>query len=287
MVRIIFSTLLLAFFVGLTAPTHAAITQQIVVDFDPTPFPGPGGDNDRDSDSITGQTEAEINRALLASITGAGYSALGSVGEFGNYGVSGNINRTGSLLAQVLIEADVTAPVNGVAREAVARFIIDGGGFTFAAGQTSTLFFQLSLDSDTTVETDFLSRIELVGGPSAGAPTATITGDDIGATQSGIDIDIPFSFQTVSLGVLNPGQTLNLRYVMTIEAQINDFSEITQFQFQDPLTLSPPPDTSLLRPTIAFVSSVPEPSSAVLLGLIMSSALLRTSRRRRCKSSTG
>lgn len=79
----------------------AEIQQQLFLSYDPDPnvlF------NDIvASDSITGATEAEIDRALIANLNGMGYNAFGSVGEFGNYGVSGSIFTRGELRAQVVI----------------------------------------------------------------------------------------------------------------------------------------------------------------------------------------
>lgn len=103
----------------------------------------------------------------------------------------------------------MTAPPFGSPRNAEARFIIDGGELNFLAGPLSTLDLTLNLRVD--FDTVFQSSIRLTGDDAAGNPGFTTFGTDIGATRDparGWRIDIPFSFQTVDLGVLNPGQTV-------------------------------------------------------------------------------
>ena len=259
----------------------AEITQRVFVGFDPTPANPFSGDEDNDSDLIQGATDSDINRALLANILGDGYSATGSVGEFGNYGVQGQTIRTGEFSAQVIIEADVAAPqVGGAAREAFANFIIDGGSVTFVAGENSNLRFLLTLDSDNEPFPEFQSGFELFGSPG-GSSTYMSLGNDMGATFDGNStVDIPFSFQSVSLGVLSPGQVIHFEYQLDIIANIEGFSEITHFEFQDPLSVQPPlANLDQLRPTISFISAVPEPASCLFLFALGATMCCR----RRCR----
>jgi len=253
----------------------AAIHQQIIFNFDPDPTVF--GDDTQADDGITGATEADIDRALFAALNGPGYSAIGSVGEFGNYGVSGSIFRPGTLTAQVFIEADVTAPPFGSPRNAEARFIIDGGALHFLAGPLSTLDLNLSLSVD--FGTVFQTGIQLTGDDAAGNPGFTTFGADIGATRDpvlGWRIEIPFSFQTVDLGVLNPGQTIQFSYLLNIEATIVDYAEVVAFEFQDPLTIEPSPVApEALR---AGIAPVPVPAAAWLFA--PAAALLGLRRRR-------
>ncbi|WP_182865416.1 hypothetical protein [Stieleria mannarensis] len=246
---------------------QAAITQQISFTFDPTPDDLFNNDDVRGGDFISGNTPTDINRSLIAGLNDNGVSASGSVGEFGNYGLQASTSRTGELRAQVVIEADVQAPpIGGSPREAFANFIIDGGQFVFVAGENSTLEFILTLSADRSAV--FQSALEMTGSPGGNTPTLTQFGADIGAEQNGSTVDIPFSFQNVSLGVLNPGQSILLEYQLDIIADIQDFSEVTIFEFQDPLSVEPPLATiDQLRPTISFVSAVPEPSFA-MIGLV-------------------
>ena len=267
-----------------SSSSHAAITQQIFFEFDPAP--GTNGDEDVDSEQIRGQNEAEIDRSITASIGGTGYSASGSVGEFGTYGLQGNVGRVGRLHAQVFIEADVQAPpIGGQPREAVANFIVDGGAFTMIAGQGSRIDFALNLSTNKSISPIFQSRFEFVADSSGANPVLTTFGPDLGIEQSGTSLDIPFSFQSASLGVLNPGEVVNFEYQLDIITDIVSFSEITLLEFQDPLTIQPPQITAdLARPSISFVTAIPEPSSAVLLAVACGTlGLVR--RRHRCKRS--
>lgn len=242
---------------------QAAITQQITFSFDPTPDDSLNGDEVRGGDRIDGATEADIDRALIAGITGPGFQASGSVGEFGNYGLSGETFRGGELRAQVYIRADVAAPPFGGPREAEARFIIDGGSFTFIANQNSTLEFDLSLSVDGGIV--YRTGFEMTGDATFVNPTVSFFGTDIGAEQDPTFrtmLDIPFSGQKASLGILDPGQVIDFEYQLDIIAR-SEVAEIVAFSFEDPLSLEPPPvDAADLRPSI---SPVPLPASAWLM----------------------
>lgn len=253
----------------------AAIRQQIFLSFDPDP--SMFGDEIRDSDSIEGATDADIDRALLASIAGPGFNAVGSVGEFGNYGVSGAISSRGELHAQVYIEADVTAPPFGSPREAQANFIIDGGELSFLAGSQSTLDLTLTLRVDGGAV--FQSALTLTGDDAAGNPDFMLFGTDIGAVRDpslGWRINIPFSFQSVDLGVLNPGQTIDFEYQLDIVATIMDYAEVVAFEFQDPLSIEPPP----VAPEALRTGIAPVPLPAAVWLLAPAAALLGLRRRR-------
>lgn len=258
----------------------AAIRQQIFFRYDPTPGVGNSGDEVTSGDLITGADESEINRSVLAGITASEYSASGSIGEFGNYGVQGQIGIPGELHAQVFIEADVIAPlVGGGPREAFANFIIDGGESTFIAGPNSNLDFLLTVESSASSLNIFQSGYSLNGSPT-GMPTFSSFGSDIGASLTGPTVDIPLSFQSFSLGLINPGEVIRLRYQLDINATIGDFSEVTTFSFQDPLSIEPPAvGPGFLRPTISFVTAIPEPSSAAWLLFVGAGVCLRRGRR--------
>ena len=253
-------------FLLLAGGAPAAITQQLYLEFDPTPADAFNNDEDRGGDSITGNTPADIDRAILGSINGPTYSATGSIGVFGNYGVQSFLTGVeGELFTQVFIEADVEAPSFGVPRPAQASFIIDGGSFDFTAGPLSTMEFVLTLSADS--RSVFQSVIEVQGSPGGGAPTITTRGVDLGLTQvSPTAFEIPFSFQTVDLGILNPGQVIDFEYQLDVVTTINDFAEGAFFEFEDPLSVQPP-TASLddpFRPTITFI---PEPSTTLLAAL--------------------
>jgi hypothetical protein len=265
---------------GVTEPAGADIVQQITFTFDSDP--STLADDDTNGDHIEGQTDADINRALLAGISGFRYEASGSVSAFGSYGVAGRLLRTGELHSQVYISADVPAPPFGVPRPSAARFIIDGGSFNLIAGPNSTLDYTLTLSVDRSPV--FQSWGNLIIDPGGGSPTFIRGGSDIGATQDPrrpTIVEIPLSFQTVDLGVLNPGQSIYFEYQLDVVANVpqNSWVEGILFNFQDPLTLSPlPVPVGSLRPSII---EIPEPSSVLLLAVasavlgIMRKAALR------------
>ena len=226
MIRLTALLMAFAFTTMFSSCAPADIIQQIFFEFDPTPFPGPSGDEDTDADRIEGQTDADINRALIAGIAGNGYSASGSMGVFGSYGLMGSQFTRGEVHSQVFIEVDATAPPGGAPRPAVANFIIDGGMFNFTAGPASTLEYTLSLLVDSSIV--FQTFGEITGDPTFGNPAFLTGGTDIGALQSPLNpsnIDIPFSFQSVDLGVLNPGQSFLFQYQLDIISTVGDATE--------------------------------------------------------------
>ena len=258
--------LLIAFLAVLlisSSPVYAEIKQTINIEYDPTPDDAFNNDDIQSIDTILGSTSADIDRALIAGININGVEAGGSVGEFGNYGVFGRTLLAGSLRAQVDIEADIAAPPFGTPSSAEANFIIDGGSFEFVAGPGTTLEFQLTLQSNFNIV--FQSRIDITGDTTFVNPTAIFGGDDIGATQNPLNptlFDIPLSFQTADLGILNPGEIIELDYQLFILVSGNDL-ELVSFEFQDPLSIGGSPiDPSLLRPQI---SAVPIPASFWLM----------------------
>ncbi len=248
--------------------TLAEIHQQIVVDFDPQQGIGEPGE-DRDSDAITGPPD-QINRALNAAISGPGYSASGSVGRFGNYGIQGtqSINAH-SMQTQVVIANDDIVNFTGIPQRIKANFIIDGGEFVLAAAPGATLKYDLNLfiDDSPTSGADFLfpdrsvfRSFGTLSGELDQSTTFVSGGDDIEAVFDGVhSVEIPVSLQSVDLGVLNPGQRIGLQYQMDVTTSVPQFVEFLSFQFSDPLSV----DGVGASPTIEF-SAVPIPAAGLL-----------------------
>ena len=104
----------LVIYVFLTASAPAIIIQNLFFGFDPTSNDRFNNDDVRGDDRIVGATDADINRALIGGIGSAnvGYMAQGSIGVFGNYGISGSTWRRGELHAQVYIAARRHCPAD-------------------------------------------------------------------------------------------------------------------------------------------------------------------------------
>lgn len=270
------TTAILLFSCLMATNVSAAIEQKISFSYDPDlniPF-----NSIQDSDNISGATPADINRALLAGISGNGFNALGSVGEFGSYGLSGQLFGSGELSAQVYIRADVDAPAFGIPRTTDANFIIDGGSFQLLADPNSSIRFVLTLLADN--RSIFQSGFDITGDSTFVNPSVNFFGTDIGAVQDPLNpwkIDVPFSFQSASLGVINPGQSVEFVYQLDIIATAVG-NEGISFKFEDPLSITPPlDDLNGLRPTI---SSVPLPASVWLFGSSLISLLMSRVRRK-------
>ena len=269
---------------GFTAHAHAEVTQRVALIYDDDM----GNRVDDDGDEIRVPTSGDINRAIFAAlpadVPGAeGYSSRGSVGVFGQLGVQAETRRTGRMVNQVIIFSDEHVNLTGVPQHAVARFIIDGGEATLVAGEESKLEFQLNLESRVFVgntQIGFAERwqggFELEVFPGAfDLPTFTPFGEDIRATFDGVNhVDIDFSFQTFDLGIIPANGRIELEYFLHIEADIKRYSEITNWQFSDPLTVEMG-GGEVLAPTITFL--VPEPGTGFVLAAF---AVLAAPRRR-------
>lgn len=277
---------------GLTVFGHgsalALIEQQInfSIDTDPSDI----SDSDSDGDFID-NTGGPITSAISAGIAGTSdgirYDASGSVGPFGNFGLSGALFGAPQLgpaehRAQVYISSDEFVNLTGVTRNVVANFIIDGGFFDSTAGLGSNLSFLLTLSRDFSII--FQSGGDLTATSAGGGSTVfTPFGADIGAVQTGpTHVDIPVSFQSVDLGQLLPGETMRLEYQLDIIADIEDFAEGVFYEFSDPLDTSGSGNFPTIEFLAAAPSGVPEPNGfAALATGLFGMYFLRNRRRRR------
>lgn len=86
-------------------------------------------------------------------------------------------------------------------------------------------------------------------------------GDDIGATFDGnFTVDIPVSFQTVSVGLVSAGGFVEISYDLRIASVMALFSEIVRWRFSDPLSV----DQGVNAPVLAFLAPAPIPQPASL-----------------------
>lgn len=253
----------------LLAATFASATVQHQItlvfddDFDPS-----NGEVEERGDFIRVDRPDLVDRSLVAAIGGPGYAASGSVGEFGALGVSGSHFRGGSLSAQVDIRDDAIRNPFGVPVNAVANFIVDGGRLALTAASSDPAdpaFLELVLTVTSRVTGSsrrvFQSIITLES-TNFMTPTLTQRGSSLGAFAiPNTDIvEIPFSFQSLDIGVIPAGGSVEIDYQLIIESQA-EIAEGVFFEFSDPL------DVTGARPfSVEFLPLVaPEPRLGALL----------------------
>jgi hypothetical protein len=231
------------------------IEQQIVFNYDMDP--AVVGYDDTSGDSIMGATAADINRDIVAGFLGQGYQASGSVGRFGNLGLEGRLTTRNELHAQVIIFSDVHRNLTGRAQTATANFIIDGGFFFLDTAPGGELRYTVTIQEDGDTKWQTFGQLMNDGQTS----TFTNRGDNVGAVFNGTSrVDIPFSFQSADLGIIQPGESVDIEYQLDIVAIVPQFAEGLFFEFSDPLDVDGFGDFPM---DIVF-SPIPEPSNLIL-----------------------
>ncbi len=265
----------------LAVDTSALVTQRVTLILEDDA----GNRIDGAADEIRVPTSGDITTSIFASLPTAPtgtetYSSTGSVGIFGQLGVQANRFGGGGarMVNQVIISSDEHVNLTGIERNAVANFIIDGGNAFIEAGPGSILELQVNLEAvifrgDNT----FLRRESWQGGFEVEEMLGPVDGfrafgEDLKATFNGSGaVDIPFSFQTFDIGTIPPAGRIELEYFLHIEADMLQFSELTGWQFSDPLTIQQ--GGGRQEPTFSIVFSpvngdgpniVPEPITATL-----------------------
>lgn len=249
-------------------PASATVIHQVILEYDDDldPF---NGTLEHSSDRIEVPTPADVNRALLATLNGSGHSASGAVGRFGALGLTGFHFSPGRLEASVSISDDAIGNPFSVPMRAVANFIIDGGRFDLIAGssnplQPASITWQLDVYSEALGgifgPSHFQSFLELESNDFLDV-TLTAGGADVGAYKpqpNGTAVEMPFSFQTIDLGILPGGGVIDLQYVVSIRTEA-EVAEGVFFEFSDPI------DVSGGSPFSIEFLPVPEPGALALL----------------------
>lgn len=266
----------------------AFITQTVFVGHDRN-----GSQTASDSDVATGTEPADL-RDIAAAVAGPTYTAAAGAGRFGDVGLSTGLIVSFSAGFQETTAEAVIRAVNVVTNtgprplRVTSRFIIDGGELEFVGDDAPYAEYTLTVRS---------SALGLVGEPAsiaffssgrlaAGAAGIEFTaaGEDIGAVPDlgpvlGT-VRIPLSFQTADLGVLDPGESLGLLYVLRLNLGMGSRGEIVTARFSDPLSLSGNPALGALTLTPVPGAAVPEPSALALAGLGVAGLLGRLRRPR-------
>jgi len=265
---------------ALSTPALAVVAQSVSVSFDPTPDQVANGDSVQQISGVS-DLNGPITDAIAASIVGNGFSAVGSVGPFGDLGMEGRASVVGQMRAQVDIGSNDFINLFATPREARLNFIIDGGEFNFIAGDGSDLRVVLTIEMDR--DTVFQTGFRLTTGADIINPEFDLIGQDIGFIRPRpTTVEVPFAFGSVSLGLIQPNQRFSVDYQMSILADIEGFAEVVNFAFSDPFNVSGFGEF----PTVTFsddVQAVPLPPTApLLLGALAAAGLVGRRRARAC-----
>lgn len=246
-----------------------------------------------------------------------GYFAAASAGVFGNIGLSAftTFAPSGSAVsAEVIVGSDDVVNLLAVPQRVTSSFVIDGGFLRddFSTSTTAVIDIEIGATNLGPVgqETDAFSlRVqsaitagfgssgnlepEYLGGgyevryetDATGAASISFSfegGLDLGATVDPItgDIEIPFSFQTLDFGVLQPGDRLLIGYQATISIFKDGVAEGVIAGFSDPFNLGANSILGgiTLTPLSQPPTAVPVPGSLPLLaaGLVLLAARRRS-----------
>lgn len=232
---------------------------------------------------------------VFAAVSDEGYVAAAAADTFGNVGMQGRQFRGGVLETFVIITSDEAVNPFSVPQHAVANFIIDGGVMALLGrgpnpGDASILDFLLTthfavVDAGGSVIREIeWSTGALLESVNFQLPILTLTGtEDIGINlpAGSFEAEIPLAFVSVDLGQIPAGGHIEIGYEAFFHSNVA-VTEVVYWEFSDPLNIS---GTGHF-PTIVFGQAqtvVPEPATAVLLGLGAGIPLVRGLRRRRGK----
>jgi hypothetical protein len=260
---------------GFSLPAGAAVIQEASVSFTPTV-----GAPVTATDSINVPTSGEIDRPLLATIGAPfSYTATVSVGTFGTYGMQATQRIGGRLETRVLIRSDEFVNTTGRPARARSSFIIDGGTLLLSAAPGATIQYDLTITNLNGTsfpgapfpqDEAFFIPFETSGTLTSTGFNSTIFtsgGVDIGAVPTGpIGVQIPLSLQEVDLGLIQPGEVLDLQYQMIIFSDVGAL-EGASWAFSDPLSVLPP-DAAFFPLEVTFETvsqTVPEPATLPML----------------------
>ena len=229
-----------------------------------------------DTDSETVFDDAPYTRALSATIGGGGYNATIGMSSLGFFGIDALTFVGGRLETRVLsletYENDTAVPV-----DLEASFLVVEGLLQLVAATGGTL--TLDIQSGEFPFGDFrgIGQLDSVDFVS----TYTESGDPLGGTQAfpGSGVSVPFKQNVIDLGRVEPGESFNFLYALTIAADA-DLMEIARWEFFDPTDIAGQGSSFVLSATPAGVSAIPAPASAGLLAGAMAIFLAAFRRRK-------
>jgi len=240
-----------------------------------------------DSDSETVFNDDPYQDDLAVFIGGSSFNADVQMSRDGYFGIAG-ATAAGELQIRVNVQEiyrnDGTAPV-----QVSTTFLVNGGLLALFGSELSSIGYSLEVGTFPIFEFD--AEGELRGSDPFFVATFSETGDSLGAIQAtpGGSVEIPLSFNTVDMGVLQPGDTLAYAYDLRF-TQVSRGVEIAFFEFRDPTatggaTLPPSPFAVTATPVSSVpASAVPAPAALPLLASVVATGWLAARRRRRLVS---
>jgi hypothetical protein len=247
----------------------------------------------RREDIVAGTTSADINRNILASLSGSTALARASAGVFGAVGLEGRVGSisVASLSSKVTITSEELQNVTGGDAAASGFFIIDGGRMMLIGGQGSRITYSIQVVSQYLTDPSELvglTPVDETGSPfdenfnligqfratgelrqtSTGVELST-SGTDIGVVRDArraTQFNIPLSLQTIDFGIVPSGYFLDIEYTATFAIEVAGFAEAISFEFSDPLNLAGP--DAVVFPQVTFTplspAQIPEPGTLFL-----------------------
>ncbi|HUG99659.1 MAG TPA: rhodanese-like domain-containing protein [Gammaproteobacteria bacterium] len=221
-----------------------------------------------------------------------------AAGSLGQVGLEAGMFSRGTLFSRVLIVSDEFVNPFGQAAAVTSNFIIDGGLLVDSFSRDARLIFSLLVGAEhvgvTGEEPDegplltsgalaaglggaggffdgffggsyiFIIETDSVGTRSIVEEIAG--GLDLGITQiNGTEFEIPFSLQSLDLGIVGPGERLLLGYDLAVRILVDGVTEGTFASFSDPFVLDGDPIRTSVTFTEATTTAVPEPGTLPLL----------------------
>lgn len=304
--RLAVGIVVLAALAASAAPARAGVVQQVTTEFNPA-FGAPLFDQD----SVFALNSADITTNIFANVSPGPFDsvATASAGSLGQVGLAMRMISRGTLTSEVLVASDEFVNLFGSPAAVRANFIIDGGQLADFFSRDARVTFSLEVGAEHVgtagaiqdeSSMTFAGRsaaafggaggffpgffggsylLDMIVDPSGNRTvTETIFGGlDLEPTVTGGNVEIPFSLQSVDLGVLPPGERLLLGYRASIDIAVDGATEGILAAFSDPFGLT----GDAIRQSLIFtplVAQVPAPATLPLVALGL--ALLLGRRRR-------
>lgn len=189
----------------------------------------------QDSDLSFEVGDTGLTNPLNARIAGGGGAFDASIGvsAFGRYGIDATLFGLGTLSGSVSFSERLTNDTS-FAEDVSLSFIVNEGAARLVGNENTAVDYRI--ETGRFPFGNFDSRGSLTGRQDFTANFVE-SGDSLGANQPfpGGLVEIPFSVQTVELGRLEAGETMNFFYDVRFSLGGSGILEVATFQLTDPL----------------------------------------------------